>query len=112
MQVSAGGVGSVIVAAGRLPAFAGTPAPCSYYINVLNIACGDLGQSAAYVQVTGNNIQHRELYFRLELRGLARESTTLYEPGGREFESLRAHQFIKNLSLASEGPLSYIPGCV
>jgi hypothetical protein len=35
-----------------------------------------------------------------------------YEPGGREFESLRARQLIKNLSLAAEGPLSNIPGRV
>ena len=64
---------------------------------MLNTACHDLDQSAAYVQVTGNNIQHRGLYFRLELQGFARESTTLYEPGGREFESLRARQLINNL---------------
>src|SRR5208337_2330319 len=61
-------------------------------LRLLNIVWPRLGQSAAYVQVTGNNIQQRELYFRLELRGFARESTTLYEPGGREFESLRARQ--------------------
>ena len=61
-------------------------------LRLLNIVWPRLGQSAAYVQVTGNNIQQRELYFRLELRGFAPESTTLYEPGGREFESLRAHQ--------------------
>ena len=35
-----------------------------------------------------------------------------YEPGGREFESLRARQLIKNLSLASQGPLSDIRGRV
>ena len=35
-----------------------------------------------------------------------------YEPGGREFESLRARQLIKNLSPAIEGVLSNIPGRV
>ena len=60
------------------------------------------------MQATANNIQHRESYFRLELRGLARESTTLYEPGGREFESLRARQLIKNLSAVEHLALSNI----
>jgi hypothetical protein len=49
---------------------------------------------------------------RFKNHRLASDRVTAYEPGGREFESLRARQFIKYLTAAEHLALSNIQGCV
>jgi hypothetical protein len=62
---------------------------------LLNIRRPRLSRSAAYVGTTGQNIQHLRGELRLIRQAVTLSREPLYEPGGREFESLRARQYSK-----------------
>jgi hypothetical protein len=57
------------------------------------------------VPATAGYMQLGPAHFLLVLPALACNSTSVYEPGGREFESLRARQLIKGLFRAHRKPV-------
>jgi hypothetical protein len=63
------------------------------------------------VPATAGYMQQGPAHFLLVLPALACNSTSVYEPGGREFESLRARQLI-NLTQLSTWCLSNIQTCI
>jgi hypothetical protein len=63
-----------------------------------DIKYADLVQSTPYMRLTLRNIGQRHGDLLLSYQLLARKRAAAYEPGGREFESLRARQIIQIVS--------------